>query len=139
MLFISSNCKSKFLFEPTRWDIATTFNVQGPRGSNKALAAQKPMRKLFDISKYFGITLACLTLVGCATASVCPGKTEKEIAAEKRAGTYEGYAKSYRIRNDEEQAKYYDEKARDERWKATGESDWFSAIVLAIFGAECNH
>lgn len=97
------------------------------------------MQKLRETSKALSIALLCFAIVSCATASVCPSKTEKQIEAEKRADSYERLATSYRIRNDEEQAKYHEEKAREEQWKATGESDWFTAIILTIFGATCDH
>ena len=96
------------------------------------------MQKLDEALRGLCFALICLTLVGCSTVSVCPGKTKKEIEAERKADAYQGLANNYRISNDEEQANYYDEKAQNEQRRATAESDWITAIILAIIGAACD-
>lgn len=99
------------------------------------------MGKTGRFPKYFiGLAFISLAASGCTTntkytfgVGVCAAKTEKQKEAEQKAQAHDGLARSYRLRNDDEEARYHEVEARHENWKAVGASEWgLDAILLSL-------
>ena len=96
------------------------------------------MDKIGQFLKCFmGLAFASVAASGCATntqytfgVGVCAAQTGQQKEAEQKAQAHEGLARNYHLRNDDEQARYHEEEARRENWKATGAADWLLENIL---------